>query len=72
MPGDKFDSAERLSQSKQTRNKIGWEFFKDQEGFVKQYYADYCFATSEIDVKNFEVPYVEVSDHLPLILKFEI
>lgn len=118
MPGDKFDSEERLAQSqqivnfakevdsptiiggdfnllpetksigmfedvgytnlikefdiKQTRNEVGWDFFKDHEGFVKQYFADYAFVSSEIKVNKFEVPYMEISDHLPLILAFEV
>jgi len=57
---------------KSTRNKISWEQFKDQPGFVKQHFADYVFVSSEIKIKSFEVPYLEISDHLPLILDFEI
>lgn len=57
---------------KSTRNKISWSNFSKDPGFEKQYFADYCFISPEIRVKNFEVPYNEVSDHLPLILEFEI
>lgn len=118
IPGNKFDSEERLLQSKQildftktynfpvviggdfnlmpetesikmfekagyrnlikdfevknTRNSMGWEFYKKVAGFVKQYYADYVFTSPEVKVKNFEVPEVEISDHLPLILDFSL
>lgn len=57
---------------KKTRNKLTWDFFKHKEGYVKQYFADYCFVSPEIKVKSFEVPYMEVSDHLPLILEFDL
>ncbi|HTK03687.1 MAG TPA: endonuclease/exonuclease/phosphatase family protein [Alphaproteobacteria bacterium] len=53
---------------KATRNKVAWERFKDEPGFVKQYDSDFCFVSKEIKVTNFEVPDVEISDHLPLIL----
>lgn len=52
---------------KNTRNEISWEQFDNV-----QYFADYCFVSAEIKVKRFEVPKVEISDHLPLILDFEI
>jgi hypothetical protein len=55
-----------------TRNKLSWEQFKNEPGFVKQYFADYCFVSPDIKVSNFEVPYMEVSDHLPQILDCEI
>ena len=57
---------------KSTRNNLAWNFFKDRPGFVKQYFADYCFVSKDIQVKSFEVPDIEVSDHLPLILEFEV
>ena len=57
---------------KSTRNEVSWNRFKNGPGFVKQYFADYVFVSSGIKVKNFEVPYNEVSDHLPLILDFGI
>jgi len=56
---------------KSTRNRISWEQFKDQPGFVKQYFADYAFITKEIKVDGFSVPDLEISDHLPLVLDFE-
>ncbi len=52
-----------------TRNKIAWERFSNRE---KQYFADYVFISPEIKVSKFEVPNVEISDHLPLVLDFEI
>jgi endonuclease/exonuclease/phosphatase (EEP) superfamily protein YafD len=57
---------------KSTRNKVSWEQFKDKPGFTKQYFADYAFVSPDVKVKNFEVPYTEISDHLPLILDIEI
>lgn len=35
-----------------------------------QKFADYAFVFPEVDVKNFEVPDVQISDHLPMILEF--
>jgi endonuclease/exonuclease/phosphatase family metal-dependent hydrolase len=55
-----------------TRNKISWKNYKTAPGFVKQHFADYCFVSPEVKVKSFEVPYMEISDHLPQILEFEI
>ena len=57
---------------KSTRNKISWKNFKNDPDFVKQYFADYCFVSKDIKIKKFEVPYNEISDHLPLILEFEL
>lgn len=54
---------------KTTRNRLAWEQFPDK---TKQYFADYLFVSSKVKVKKFEVPAIEVSDHLPLILDFEI
>lgn len=33
-------------------------------------FADYTFVSDDIKVKNFQVPNVEISDHLPMILEF--
>jgi exonuclease III len=55
---------------KRTRNRLAWNQFKNEPGFVKQYFADYIFTSPEVKVKNFEVPDIEISDHLPLILDF--
>lgn len=52
-----------------TRNKLTWEQFPNEE---KQHFADYVFVSPDVNVKNFEVPYTEVSDHLPQILEFEV
>jgi len=58
---------------KKTRNKLSWKIHsKDSEYFVKQYFADYVFTSSDVKVKSFEVPDIEISDHLPLILDFEV
>lgn len=57
---------------KSTRNEIAWENLKSDHGFVKQHFADYCFVSPDINVKKFEVPDLPISDHLPLILEFEV
>jgi len=35
-------------------------------------FADYVLVSQEIKVKDFHVPDVEVSDHLPMVLDFEL
>jgi endonuclease/exonuclease/phosphatase family metal-dependent hydrolase len=56
-----------------TRNEIAWEFHGNAEkNFVRQYYADYVFVSPNIKINSFEVPDVDISDHLPLILDFDI
>lgn len=37
-----------------------------------QKFADYVFVSPDVQVQNFTVPDIQVSDHLPLILEFEI
>lgn len=49
-----------------TRNRISWRNYHHV-----QHFADYVFVSPEIKVKDFQVPYNEVSDHLPMILDFE-
>lgn len=49
-----------------TRSKLSP--FYGREDFQK--FADYIFVSKEIKVKNFEVPKIEISDHLPMILEF--
>jgi endonuclease/exonuclease/phosphatase family metal-dependent hydrolase len=50
-----------------TRNEVAWASYPDN----KQHFADYVFVSPGVQVKNFEVPYNEVSDHLPQILEVE-
>jgi endonuclease/exonuclease/phosphatase family metal-dependent hydrolase len=52
---------------KNTRNSISWQKYNN-----KQYYADFTFVSPEIKVKKFKVPYNLPSDHLPMILDFEV
>ncbi len=52
---------------KNTRNKLSWEQFNNI-----QHFADYVFVSKDIKVSKFEVPYTEISDHLPQILDFEV
>ncbi len=49
-----------------TRSRIS--SFWGREDFQK--FADYTFVSKEVNVKNFTVPDVEISDHLPMILQF--
>ena len=51
-----------------TRNEMSWKKYADSP----QHFADYTFVSSSIQVKNFEVPYNEVSDHLPMIVDFSL
>jgi len=55
---------------KTTRNRLSWENLKNSE--EKQYFADYIFVSPEVKVGSFSVPDIEISDHLPLILDFEV
>ncbi len=56
-----------------TRNELSWEVHsKEKEYFEKQYFADYVFVSPEIKVNDFKVPDIEISDHLPMILNFDI
>jgi len=50
-----------------TRNEMSWRKYKN-----KQLFADYVFVSPDIKIKKFSVPNNEISDHLPLILEFEI
>lgn len=49
-----------------TRNEIAWK----QHPHNKHYFSDYAFTGNDVKTKAFEVPYSEISDHLPLILNF--
>lgn len=42
--------------------------FSSRPDFQK--FADYTFVSKEVQVKSFEVPQVEISDHLPMLLQF--
>lgn len=35
-----------------------------------QKFADYIFVSEDVNVTRFEVPDLEISDHLPMILEF--
>lgn len=50
-----------------TRNEVSWKQYNN-----KQYFADYTFVSPGISVNSFEVPYNEVSDHLPMVVEFSI
>lgn len=53
----------------ETRNRLSWEQFPEEQ---KQHFADYVFVSEDVKVNTFEAPPVEVSDHLPQILDFEV
>lgn len=42
------------------------------KGSAFQKFADYAFVSVEVKIKSFKVPHIEISDHLPLILEFDI
>ena len=50
---------------KSTRNELSWARYPDN----KQYFSDYAFMSPNVNVQSFEVPDIEISDHLPLILE---
>jgi len=54
---------------KNTRTRLAWERYPEEK---KQFFADYVFVSPEVKVKDFQVPDIEISDHLPLILDFEV
>lgn len=51
---------------KTTRDHYAWDRFPD-----KKYYSDYVFTDPSLKIVEFTVPNVEVSDHLPMILRVE-
>ena len=51
---------------KRTRSKVSP--FYGKSNFQK--FADYTFVSPDIKVENFQVPDIEISDHLPMILEF--
>lgn len=51
-----------------TRNELSWKKYPGS----RQTFADFTFVSESLKVKNFEVPYNEVSDHLPMILEFDL
>jgi len=50
-----------------TRNEVSWKQYNNI-----QHFADFTFVSPDITGVNFEVPYNEVSDHLPMILEFKL
>lgn len=67
MIEQKFNNLIKTFNITNTRNEISWNRYNN-----RQYFADYIFASPEIKVKSFEVPYNLVSDHLPMILDFSL
>ncbi len=57
----------KLFKIKNTRNSISWKRYHNRQSF-----ADFTFVSPDIKVKNFKVPYVLASDHLPMILDYKI
>ena len=51
-----------------TRNNLSRSQYKGDP----QFFADFAFTTPDVNITSFEVPYIEISDHLPMILEFEI
>lgn len=51
-----------------TRNRYAWDRYPES----KQYYSDYVFVNQSSKIKEFLVPDIEVSDHLPMILTIDL
>lgn len=51
-----------------TRNELAWDRFLGN----KQLFADYTFVSDKVEVKDFKVPNISISDHLPMILDFVV
>lgn len=51
-----------------TRNRLSW----NRHGNTEQHFADFIFISPGVNAEKFEVPYNEISDHLPMILTFTI
>jgi len=51
-----------------TRNELAYGTYPEDH---RQYFADFMFVSSGIQVIDFKVPYCLVSDHLPMILEVE-
>lgn len=49
-----------------TRNQLSWQQYPEDS---KQHFADHLFISPELKVTYFAVPYIEISDHLPLIIE---
>lgn len=49
-----------------TRNRFAWDLYPADQ---KLYHSDYVFVSDTVTVREFAVPAVEISDHLPLILE---
>ena len=54
---------------KDTRGEVNHRQYTSSE---QQYFSDYCFVSQDVKVKDFKVPDIGISDHLPLILDFEV
>ena len=63
---------------KRTRNRHAWNNAREVEKtlgykfYGNQRFSDYCFVSPRIKVKSFKVTDIEISDHLPSILEFEV
>lgn len=51
-----------------TRNELAWARYPDN----KQLFADYVFASNLVKVNQFTVPDILISDHLPMIIDFDL
>jgi endonuclease/exonuclease/phosphatase family metal-dependent hydrolase len=56
---------------KDTRGPINQMLYREK-GYPIQCFADFTFTSSGVGLKNFEVPQIGISDHLPMILEFEL
>lgn len=52
---------------KTTRNRLAWEKYPEN----RLDFSDYAFTSTDARIKLFDVPAMEISDHLPMILEIE-
>jgi endonuclease/exonuclease/phosphatase (EEP) superfamily protein YafD len=50
-----------------TRNRLAWDEYPNN----KQYFSDYVFVEPKLQLTEFLVPNIEISNHLPMILNFK-
>lgn len=51
-----------------TRNRLCWDKYPNE----KLYYSDYVFVNNMDAIADFQVPSIEISDHLPMILDIDV
>jgi len=76
IAGD-FNAFSGLSELRDMRNKLGLvnpnvDKISTYPSWNPKHQLDFILCSKEIQIKNFEIPKINLSDHLPLIMDFEI